>query len=194
MHILIALFISFSYAMAGERIEVVSANQNVVEVARSAKDPRFIDLVLDSVDSKVKVVDHDVCGDADFSCADRTVIEKIPVVKIIVSYEKNYLHPNEDGRTEYVEFTFPLSEIPKDDLKVLKANSGLFDLNGKKIKARKKLAQKLFSLSFEIVVRDIEVVDEKKSQYCSEEELWCDDVIHYRPAQIRVVNMRISKK
>lgn len=181
---------AFAQISYSDRADIDKAHSNI-----RISDVRYV-----ALPTKTEVREIPGCipgGEAARDCTEVIVLERQPVVQVTVSYTEGVFR-DADIREEHVDFNFRTTDFDASEVNKLQAASGLWDFTGRKSRVRKAFAKKYLELQTAIATRTIQVVDVLNSHICHETEagpvLGCVEEINYKPATIKVRELKIIKK
>lgn len=189
--ILTSLTSAFAQVTYSDRADIDKAHSNI-----RISDVRYV-----ALPTKTEIREIPGCnphGEASNDCTEVVVLERQPVVQVTVSYTEGVWR-DPDMREGYLNLNFRTNEFDAAEVEALKAASGIWDFTGRKYRIRKGFAKKNFDLETALVTRTIQVVDVRNSHLCrvlesGETEPGCEEVLRYKPANIKVRELKVIKK
>lgn len=189
--ILTSLTSAFAQVTYSDRADIDKAHSNI-----RISDVRYV-----ALPTKTEIREIPGCnpyGEASNDCTEVVVLARQPVVQVTVSYTEGFWR-DPDMREGYVNFNFRTNEFDAAEVEALKAASGIWDFTGRKHRIRKGFAKKNFDLQTALVTRTIQVVDVRNSHLCrilesGEIEPGCEEVLRYKPSDIKVRELKVTKK
>jgi len=180
--------------MAQAEIQIIDVFANDVELAHAATQIKLSHLRYLKVPSKIKVVEHGHCSSEDIGpCESRTVLERTPVVQVVVSYDDG--SPFEDSSMQ-LEINLPVDAFLPEDLKTIQHHSAFnFDLLGRHSRALNRVMKRTIALTVTKSERMMDLVDYQRSQMCGENDRpSCRDRIVTRPGLVKFKTVNVSLK
>lgn len=134
-------------------------------------------------------------------CQEEVVLERQPAVVVDVKYQDEIFR-DPDMRNSYVTLNLRPEAFSAEEIAELKKLSKRsWDLSGRQMKARLAWAKVNLELQANLVVRDIQVIDMRTSNFCyyrddryPEQIPGCVEVINYKPAKTTVREIKIVVK
>lgn len=173
---------------------------DTADIDKAHSNIRISDVRYVALPTKTEIREIPGCnpnGEASTVCTEVIVLERQPVVQVTVSYAEGVFR-DPDMRESHITFNFRTTDFVAADVNALQAASGLWDFTGRKARVRRAFAKKNLELKTAIATRTIQVVDVANSDLCHEGEAGplpgCVEVINYKPATIKVRELKILKK
>lgn len=189
--------VSASSAFAG----LVFSNTMDIDMAHS--NIRISDVRYWEVATRTEVRQIPGCnpnGEISQVCTQEVVLEKEPAVRVEVSYAQGTFHDPETREGWFHLYLDPASFNPAD-IEELKAASvgAVWDLSGRKFRARRAWGQQHLSLQTNVATRTITVDDARNSRYCNigesgEPAPGCVEVRRYKQSTKKVREVTVLVK
>lgn len=191
----VVLFLTQHFAIAGERIVTYDIFNLQVEI--NAKDTLegIMDVGINKIPRKVKYTESESCqiDDSPF-CKNVEILEEVKVIQIRVQYQNGTWTSSDENPSNFLEFNFPLNSISNEDLLYISEKSRGWDLSGKKAKARRIIANKLFEVKSVMTPKVISTIDYEKSTLCDPEDIYCEEDLVYKQIEIKFQKVNAALK
>jgi hypothetical protein len=192
---MVVFFLTNHFAVAGERIVTYDIFNLQEEI--NAKDTLegIMDVGIYKVPRKVKYTESESCQfDDSPNCNSVEILEEVKVIQIKVQYQNGTWTNSDENPTNFLEFNFPLNSISQEDLLIISEKSRGWDFSGKKARARKIIANKLFEVKSVMTKKVISTIDYDKSTLCYPEDIYCEENLIYKQIEIKVQKVNAALK
>jgi Pyruvate/2-oxoacid:ferredoxin oxidoreductase delta subunit len=187
----LTFLVLFSAFQSMASAEVVSFNpfETSFSLATNTNDFMIDSVKVVKVATKMEI-DTDCDTDVTSYCA-RTVLASTDAVLVTVYYNNE----SDEESLGVVKAYLPTTSFSNETLAEIKtASHYTFDMLGKKGRALKALANKLFALKLTETVQTIPVIDSAKSTICEIGESFCEEVLVYKNVQVKNNNIEVVRK